>query len=215
MAAGAAHELSTPLGTIAVAAGELARDAAALTGGDALAADIGLIRAELARARRILTDLSGRADDGAAANVAIEIGDVIDRALAARPAADRARVSVTGQKSLTVWWPAPLVARALDNVIANALQASASGLVLVSITQPIDTRVRIGVVDQGRGMSAETLARAGEPFFTTRSAERGMGLGLYVARAAAEQLGGTLTIESVDGRGTTVTIDLRRRPERI
>jgi two-component system sensor histidine kinase RegB len=55
-------------------------------------------------------------------------------------------------------------------------------------------------------MTPEVLARAGEPFFTTRSAGRGLGLGLFLARVFAERSGGTLTIAS--GAGTTVTLDL-------
>ena len=212
MAAGAAHELSTPLGTIAVAAGELARAAAALPGGDALAPDITLIRAELARSRRILTDLSGRADENAAASATLPVSAAIERALDARPSTDRARVSVVGPTALTVTWPLALAARALDNVIANALLASADGLVMVSVAPAADERLVITVADQGAGMTADTLARAGEPFFTTRADTPGMGLGLFVARAIAQQLGGTLTITSVVGRGTTVTLDLARTP---
>ena len=211
MAAGAAHELSTPLGTIAVAAGELARAASAIPGGDALAADIALIRAELARSRRILTDLSGRADESSAVLDATTVGAAIDRAIGARPVADRARVHVVGPRSLAVTWPIGLAARALDNVIANALQASADGVVMVSVSAA-DDRVLITVSDQGTGMTAETLARAGEPFFTTRAEAHGMGLGLFVARAAAQQLGGTVTIDSTPGHGTTVVFDLPRRP---
>lgn len=111
MAAGAAHELSTPLSTIAVAAGELARSAAALPGGNVLASDIHLIRAELTRSRRILTDLSGRADESTAAE-ACPIGEVIAAALDARAPSDRARIVVTGSLSTIVAWPRALVARA-------------------------------------------------------------------------------------------------------
>lgn len=212
MAAGAAHELSTPLSTIAVAAGELAHAAATLPGGDVLAEDIALIRAELTRSRRILTDLSGRADESAATFTNASVGDAIARAIEARPVADRARVHVVGQRTVAVTWPITLVARALDNVIANGLLASADGVVMVSVASSGDDRVSLMVSDQGAGMTAETFARAGEPFFTTRADTHGMGLGLFVARAAAQQLGGTLTIQSSPGQGTTVVFDLPRTP---
>ncbi len=211
MAAGAAHELSTPLSTIAVAAGELARSAAALPGGNVLASDIHLIRAELTRSRRILTDLSGRADESTAAE-ACPIGEVIAAALDARAPSDRARIVVTGSLSTIVAWPRALVARALGNVIANALQASTDGVVTVTTAED-RARITIAVADRGQGMNAETLARAGEPFFTTRDAGEGTGLGLFVARATAEQLGGRLHITSTEGQGTTVTCELPRRME--
>ena len=211
MAAGAAHEISTPLNTIAVAAGELARAAATIPGADALAADISLIRTELTRSRRILTDLSGRADQSATVVEATTVSVVIDRAIVARPIVEQPRVSIVGQRSIPVTWPLALVARALDNVIANGLLASADGLVMVSVASNGDDRVTITVADQGTGMDADTLARAGEPFFTTRADAHGMGLGLFVARATVQQLGGTLMIESMAGRGTTVIIDLPRQ----
>ena len=65
---------------------------------------------------------------------------------------------------------------------------------------------RLDVRDCGPGMSPEVLARAGEPFFTTRGTGRGLGLGLFLARVFAERSGGALSIAS--GAGTTVTLDL-------
>ena len=207
MAAGAAHELSTPLSTIAVAAGELARSASAIPGGDVLASDINLIRTELTRSRRILTDLSGRADESTVGKDC-SLGEVIAAAVDFLSPSDGARIIMTGPLSTIVAWPRALVARALGNIIANALQASSDGVVTIAIAAVDRARVTITVTDHGRGMNAETLARAGEPFFTTRDVGEGTGFGLFVARATAEQLGGRLRIASVDGQGTTVTFDL-------
>ena len=69
----------------------------------------------------------------------------------------------------------------------------------------------IEVTDRGEGMSAEALARAGEPFFTTKPVGRGMGLGLFLARTLATQLGGSLDLDSTLGKGTRATC---RLPER-
>jgi two-component system NtrC family sensor kinase len=68
--------------------------------------------------------------------------------------------------------------------------------------------VRIAVIDHGIGMDADTLARVGEAFFTTKDPGKGTGLGLAMARGFAERSGGALAIESAPGRGTTVTIRL-------
>jgi PAS domain S-box-containing protein len=65
--------------------------------------------------------------------------------------------------------------------------------------------LRLSVVDSGVGMDAATLARATEPFFTTKPQEKGTGLGLSMVKGFAEQSGGGLTIESEPGRGTVVT----------
>ena len=66
--------------------------------------------------------------------------------------------------------------------------------------------VRIAVRDTGTGMDAATLARASEPFFSTKPRGEGTGLGLAMARGFAEQSGGALQIESRPGAGTTVTL---------
>ncbi len=57
-------------------------------------------------------------------------------------------------------------------------------------------------------MAGDIIARVGEPFFTTKAPGRGMGLGLFLARAVIEGVGGTLTIDSVDGSGTSVHVRL-------
>jgi len=66
--------------------------------------------------------------------------------------------------------------------------------------------LRLSVSDTGAGMSAATLARASEPFFTTKPSGQGTGLGLAMARGFAHQSGGGFTIESAPGQGTTVTL---------
>jgi len=68
------------------------------------------------------------------------------------------------------------------------------------------TYIRIAVEDTGLGMDAATLARATEPFFTTKSDSKGTGLGLAMAKGFVEQSGGALRITSVRGLGTTVTL---------
>jgi len=68
--------------------------------------------------------------------------------------------------------------------------------------------IALSVVDTGVGMTADTLARAMEPFFTTKGVGRGTGLGLPMVHGLAEQLGGRLILESVLGEGTTATLML-------
>lgn len=66
--------------------------------------------------------------------------------------------------------------------------------------------VRLSVIDDGEGMTPDVLARATEPFFTTKPKGHGTGLGLAMARGFAEQSKGGLSIESVAGQGTTVSL---------
>jgi two-component system sensor histidine kinase RegB len=60
-------------------------------------------------------------------------------------------------------------------------------------------------------MDATLLARVGEPFFTTKGPGRGLGLGLFLARSVAEQLGGRLELDSQIGRGTRVVLTVPAR----
>lgn len=66
--------------------------------------------------------------------------------------------------------------------------------------------IQISVADKGVGMDADTLARASEPFFTTKGVGKGTGLGLSMVSGTAEQLGGRLALTSTPGEGTTATI---------
>jgi two-component system, sensor histidine kinase RegB len=75
-------------------------------------------------------------------------------------------------------------------------------------TTAVGGRVRATVIDHGKGMSPDVLARVGEPFFTTKMPGEGMGLGLFLTRALAEQLGGEFQITSSQGVGTEATIEL-------
>lgn len=79
-----------------------------------------------------------------------------------------------------------------------------------STTLPPGDYVCIKVTDTGSGMSADVTAKALEPFFTTKSVDKGSGLGLPQAYGFATQAGGTLVLQSEEGRGTTVTLYLPR-----
>jgi two-component system sensor histidine kinase RegB len=209
LAAGAAHELSTPLSTIAVAARELER-ALEDANSPALRQDARLIRSETDRCRAILNAMAGQSGVPAGETLrACTMDDVIRSVGERLQTVDASRVAFTSAPDLRVTWPIGVVSRAIGNLVDNALQSSpAAGTVRVDITRTPDTRVRIAIVDQGGGMNAEELARAGEPFFTTKPAGKGTGLGLFVARSTAEQLGGSLKLTSAPARGTTAVMEL-------
>jgi two-component system sensor histidine kinase RegB len=207
LAAGAAHELSTPLGTIAVAARELER---ALGNGPAGGADhrddVRLIRAEIDRCRRILNDMAGRFGDPVGdAPVASTLARLRDATLALLAQTDRDRVDAAGGDAPIVW-PIGAVARALANLLRNGLQASAPDGRVAFDAAARGRHIAITIADRGHGMNAAVQARAGEPFYTTKPEGSGMGLGLFVATSTIEQLGGTLRIVSAEREGTTVTV---------
>ena len=99
-----------------------------------------------------------------------------------------------------------LLARALVNVIENALHAMRGGGALSVQSAADGGGARITVADTGVGMDAEALERLFEPYFSTKAT--GTGLGLTIAKRNVELNGGTIGVESSKGRGTTVTITL-------
>jgi two-component system sensor histidine kinase RegB len=208
LAAGAAHELSTPLATVAIAARELERSLAADASSREHFEDARLIRSEVDRCRRILDDMAAESGGGPGeVPRSAAVTDVLAGVVAELPATLAERVDVRAARDIRVLWPVQAVTRALLNLVRNALHASPpdAAVSLAADALP-DSRVRIAVADSGAGMSPEELARAGEPFFTTRPSGTGTGLGIFVARSTAEQLGGSLSLVSAPGQGTTATL---------
>ena len=94
----------------------------------------------------------------------------------------------------------------LLNLVKNAIQAMPDGGT-VRITAGIDGKQAIiKVSDNGHGISQEDMSRIFEPFFTTKA--RGTGLGLALCRKIVEEHGGTITVQSVVGEGTSVSITI-------
>jgi two-component system sensor histidine kinase AtoS len=99
-----------------------------------------------------------------------------------------------------------LLARALTNVIENALHAMPGRGSLALTAARADGRVRLSISDTGEGMDTDALRRVFEPYFSTKT--RGTGLGLPIAKRNVELNGGTIAVDSQKGVGTTVTIEL-------
>lgn len=225
LAAGAAHELATPLGTIKVAARELERALEAHPSLGESLDDAKLVRREVERAREVLDRLAaGSGASSGEAPVRCRAGDLVTVMLD-RIGERRARVSVLGDVGLELHVPRESMVRALLNLVENALDASelsASDPDLartsdapgehVEITVGVEgTTVVFTVADRGPGIPKPVLDRLGEPFFTTKPVGRGMGLGVYLVRTLAESLGGALEHEPRSGGGTTARLRLGPR----
>jgi two-component system sensor histidine kinase RegB len=216
LAAGAAHELATPLSTIAVVAKDLERAVIAAGAPATAAADVRLMRDEVERCRRILARMRVDAGDPAGERFArVSVREIIDDFLDDGPndsstELDRA-VDVTLDETTaaaTTALPRHAFGQALRGLVDNARQASPPGAP-VSLRVAADDESRrlvFEIADRGPGISPDLLARVGEPFFTTKPAGQGMGLGVFLARAIVERLGGELSIRSAPGAGTTATL---------
>lgn len=215
LAASAAHELGTPLATIAVITKELEnlpRDPGAW---GALASDARILRDEVDRCKAILARMSVRAGElpgeGWVRTTSAELIAALAEELGERTWA-RVDPRALGEAALPL--PRRAVAVAVASLVRNGLDATdAAGR-----DHPVELEVEareagwtIVVRDRGTGVGAEVREELGEPFVTTKKG--GMGLGVFLARSLAERLGGTLRVASEAGAGTSVTLALPRGAE--
>jgi two-component system, sensor histidine kinase RegB len=207
LAAGAAHELSSPLATIAVVSKELEYELERVGHLGALA-DVTLVRTQVERCRKILVRMAhtagearGESDDW------LDLKALLDEAVEELP--DRARVHTHLEAALRnaqLRCPREALGQTLRVLLENALDAST---LEVSLDVSLDHgHPVISVTDTGMGMDAPVLQRVFEPFFTTKAPGKGMGLGLYLARNVVMGMGGTLSLDSQLGTGTSARITL-------
>lgn len=158
----------------------------------------------MARCRAILAQMAAHAAPGTGDGLAeVTVEQLIEAALSGMPARERVQLAIDAPtRGLALRLPAHAVTQALRCLLHNALQAVADGGDVSVRVEESAARVIIEVRDTGRGMTQAVLARAGEPFFTTKEPGQGMGLGLFVSRATLERVGGQLELDSTPGRGT-------------
>lgn len=100
------------------------------------------------------------------------------------------------------------LAQHITDLVENAARAGARRVDVEILEDLVDDRLIIVVADDGHGMDPETVARLGDPFFTSRTCRR-VGLGIPLVAATAERCDGSVQVESSPGRGTRVTVGLR------
>lgn len=206
-AAGAAHELGTPLATIAVLVGELEHDPAL---GEDARADLALIKEQVASCKRIISGLAERS--GAtrmerlkAADAETWLRGVVARWHAMRPQAE-ARLEIRGQGGRPGLIPDPALEQAVSNLLNNAADADGSARIGLDWD---DSGIVVAVSDHGPGFSRTVLgSKLREPIPSSRG---GAGVGLMLALSAAEHCGGSLTLANLPDGGACATLRLPRR----
>lgn len=205
LAAGAAHELSTPLATMAVVTGEILREYPP-AGYPALHKDLTILRDQIARCKEALSVISasaGAARAESAERISLDtfMRETVAEVTRLRPGSN-VRLQPAAQAGAQ-----PLIAvertirQALLNVLHNAVDVSPD---FVRLTCSWDAAtLSIAVVDRGGGLKPGSLERPG-----ISSKEGGLGLGLFLSHAALTQAGGSLDVADNDEGGTTVSLRL-------
>lgn len=224
LAAAAAHELGTPLSTIAVVAKELKRE---IPEDSPLREDIELLHSQAARCREILGTLTQNTGETDAVYSKMSLGHLVEEVIEPFRIFDkqievelRPPPAKDGQIQAE-----PVIARnagviyALTNLVENAVDYASSKVeILAEWTRD---EIHITIIDDGPGFAASIFGRLGEPYVTTRprlpevdndSESGGMGLGYFIAKTLLERSGAVLTLENREfpDSGAVVRVTLKR-----
>ena len=210
IAARVAHEIKNPLGSISGAVDVLEQQ---LPDRPEAHDWLRMIREEVVRLDDIVRDYLQLSRPPAPRLDAVCLRRLLERVVQS--------VSARPEWNLDVEWDfageprvradADQLVQVMHNILLNALHATPSGGTLRLSGRADGDDFRVDVADTGRGMEPDVLARAFEPFFTTRA--RGSGLGLAVSRDLIEAMGGRITLASRPGQGTTVSLRLPMHKE--
>ena len=209
LAAGAAHELGTPLATIAIASKELEAYATRAGGDKNVAEDARLIRNEVERCSRILRQMSVRgAEPMGESPTPVRIGELLQQVTSIFQDPGGIAIRANVDEELEAFLPIDATRQVLTALVRNAVDASHSGQTVDLRADSTAGRLRFTVRDSGTGMAPDVLNRLSEPFFTTKGPGRGMGLGTFLVRVFAENLKGNLAFESEVDSGTEAVLEL-------
>ncbi len=203
-AAGAAHELGTPLSTMAVVIGELRHDAVANQSG--LRGSLALLDEQVRGCKRILDKILANAQDsGAASPQAVDemMSELLGEWQLLRPTAQYQYHGSNARPVPRIGADVTLRA-AMMNLLNNAADASLQAVEI--FTRWDDTNFTLEIHDHGAGLSEDAALRAGSAFFTTK--QGGRGLGLYLANATIERMGGTVRLYNRKAGGATTVLAL-------
>jgi two-component system sensor histidine kinase RegB len=201
LAAAAAHELGSPLATIAVVAGELARS---IPPESELAEDVDLLISQSNRCRDILAELSRHPGEmGGMPFERSPLSALVEEA--AKPhAADRENILLDVDRDPRDDSPEPDIAHspeillAIGTLVQNAMQF-ARAKVEVTISWSAD-EAEVSILDDGPGFPPDVLATIGEPYVSSRGSEEGhMGLGIFIAQTLLERTGASISFGNEDG----------------
>jgi signal transduction histidine kinase len=217
LVAGIAHEINNPVNAVVNTVGPLESTLAELTISDEHKVDLAemlrVIQRGARRTKEIVQALHNysRGDDDRLIDVDLQRGiddslDLLRHHLKNGITVDRSYGDVGRVRG-----HAGQLHQVFMNLLTNAAQAIAAGGhggTIRIATERRDGKAVITVADDGPGIAAEVLPRIFDPFFTTKDVGEGSGLGLSIVHGIVERHGGTISVDSTVGRGTTFTVSL-------
>lgn len=209
LAAGIAHELATPLGTIAVVSQDLERLAGNCGAGGGCASDARVIRQEVERCRRIIEKLGMAKTESEEAFTPLEwekLGDLLVAYLA-EPIRERLELRLRPSPKRPLF-PQSRLFQCLAILVKNAFEASPADTPIVLEAEANGADCVFRVIDQGAGFPPDYERRIGEPMVTSKSKSGGLGLGLYLVKAFVIERGGDLRVERGTKGGTVMVMRL-------
>lgn len=213
LAAGIAHEINNPLGTVTLFAHLMLKS---MPEDDPRRADLQMIVDEAARCKEIVAGLLDFSRRGKLKLRSINVNAVLDEALASvekRPEFDRVRVEKMYAANLPeIQADGAQLRQVFVNLMVNAAEAMHGGgtLTLTTRLSQDGGSVVVSVSDTGCGIPRENLDKLFTPFFTTKQIGKGTGLGLAVAYGIIKMHHGSIEVQSTVGKGTTFEIALPR-----
>jgi signal transduction histidine kinase/Fe-S-cluster-containing hydrogenase component 2 len=214
LAAGIAHEVNNPLGTLLLHANLLLEEC---EDESEIKTDLETIVDQANRCKRIISGLLNFARQNRVVRQPADVSELVDKVIRTAPTADNVTVNVLDRLSDKIAEiDADQIVQVLTNLFTNAQHAMPEGgEITIRLTDDPDV-VTIRVSDTGTGIAKENISRLFDPFFTTKQVGMGTGLGLAVTHGIVKMHRGQISVESNDDpttgpTGTTFTIELPRR----
>ncbi|MEW6162711.1 MAG: ATP-binding protein [Nitrospirota bacterium] len=208
-ARGIAHEIRNPLNFISLSIDYLKEKCSPLESGEKEKFEslITSIKQEVQRLNKLVGDFLDYGRPLRLSLQEIELGGLIEEVMAvvlAKAEMDNIEIYRQYEVLPKLYLDPELVKTCIFNVILNAFQAMPDGGRLTVSTKVSDSRVSIIIEDTGIGVSKENLSKVFDPFFSTKGT--GLGLGLAMTKGVVEEHGGKVEFQSIEGKGSTVTI---------
>jgi two-component system NtrC family sensor kinase len=210
LAAGVAHEINNPLGTILLFSDMMYKET---SDGDSQREDLKMIINEVTRCKTIVADLLNFARQQEVLAQDTDVNELLDQAVEAvvyQPTFEKVEIVRHYRTDLPIIQADPAqLEQVFINLLNNAAESMEAGGVITLATRPLgDDSVEIKVSDTGCGIPEENLGKLFTPFFTTKGPGKGTGLGLSIIYGIIKMHRGQISAQSQVGLGTTFTVTL-------